>query len=53
MIHRLNAILNFICTYEKVITINKTIIDVIDEFNIEDGRVVLYGYNVSKMYICP
>ena len=45
MTKRLNATLNFICTYEKVITINKRTVDVIEEFELSKNCVVLYGYH--------
>lgn len=45
MTERLNTALNFICTYEKVVTINGSIIDVIEEFDIKGNEVALHGYN--------
>ena len=51
MTERLNAALNFICTYEKVITINNTIVDVIEEFNIKDNQIILYGYNDTYKFV--
>ena len=51
MINRLNATLNFICTYEKVVTINRKIIDVIEEFTMVNNKVVLYGYNNTYEFI--
>lgn len=51
MIKRLNAALNFICTYEKVVTINKKIVDVIEDFSVEVGKVVLYGYHNTYEFI--
>lgn len=49
--NRLNATLNFICTYEKVVTINNAIIDIIEDFSIEDSRAVLYGYNNTYEFV--
>lgn len=51
MTNRLNATLNFICTYEKVITINNTIIDIVDEFSVEDGKVIIYGYHDTYEFV--
>lgn len=51
MIKRLNATLNFICTYEKVVTINNTIVDVIEEFNIKDNQIILHGYNDTYKFV--
>lgn len=51
--NRLNATLNFICTYEKVVTINNTIIDIIEEFDIKDNKAVLYGYKNTYEFIFP
>ena len=49
--NRLNATLNFICTYEKVVTINNTIVDIVEEFNIEGNKAILYGYNNTYEFI--
>lgn len=49
--NRLNATLNFICTYEKMVTINNTIVDIIEEFNIEDNKAVLYGYHNTYEFV--
>lgn len=51
MTERLNAALNFICTYEKAITINGVIVDIIEEFSFEDGKVLLYGYNNTYEFV--
>ena len=51
MTKRLNATLNFICTYEKVVTINDSIVDVIEEFYMEDNKVILYGYNGTYKFV--
>lgn len=49
--NRLNAALNFICTYEKVVTINNVITDFIEEFHLEDNKAVLYGYNNTYEFV--
>lgn len=49
--NRLNATLNFICTYEKVVTINNTIVDIIEEFSMKNGKVILYGYDNTYEFV--
>lgn len=46
MQNRLLASLNYACTYEKEITLSNecgTIIDIIEEFDLKDGKLILYG----------
>ena len=52
--NRLLASLNYICTYEKEVTLKSKFIDVVDiieEFDIQSNQLILYGYK-NKYVIC-
>ena len=44
MKNRLLVSLNYACTYEKEVVLNNNIIDIIEEFEMQDKRVILYGF---------